>query len=127
MWKGRRVFIVFDSDVADNTNVQDAESRLAGQLKNQGAVVKVVRLPTGTDGEKVGLDDFLVAHSVDDLHKLINEAEQPAEIDPAVARILASQIDAYPTAAEFIKHVVHQDGIDTLRFWRDEFWGWTGE
>ena len=126
-WKGRRVFIVFDSDIADNSSVQDAESRFAQQLKHHGAIVKVVRLPGGPDGEKVGLDDFLMVHQVDELHKLIAEADDPAPIDPAVTRIKAAKLDTYPTAIEFLKQVAHKDGIDTLKFWRDEFWAWDGE
>ena len=66
-WKRRPVFIVFDSDVARNEDVQNAEARLAKHLIDRGAVVRVVRLPDGPAGEdgqpaKMGLDDFLVAH-----------------------------------------------------------------
>jgi hypothetical protein len=43
-WKGRRVFINFDSDISEKPEVQDAESRLAAQLQKRGAIVKVVRL-----------------------------------------------------------------------------------
>ena len=44
-WRGRRVFICFDSDIADKPEVQDAESRLACLLTARGAIVRCVRLP----------------------------------------------------------------------------------
>ena len=44
-WRGREVRIVFDSDITENGNVADAEARLAKQLLNRGAKVKVARLP----------------------------------------------------------------------------------
>jgi putative DNA primase/helicase len=66
-WKGRTVYIVFDSDAATNPRVRMAEWHLALALVAHGAVVKVIRMPPGEPGQdrkpaKVGLDDFLVAH-----------------------------------------------------------------
>ncbi|MSR59247.1 MAG: DUF3854 domain-containing protein [Planctomycetaceae bacterium] len=62
---GRLCRIIFDSDAADNPQVQNAETRLAKMLTARDAVVKIVRLLGGiadADGktEKVGLDDYLV-------------------------------------------------------------------
>src|SRR5262249_46568152 len=66
-WRGRGVYIVFDSDIITNPKVRTAEQRLAGELRRRGARVMAVRLPPGLAGAKVGLDDYLVAHSVETL------------------------------------------------------------
>lgn len=58
---GREVRIVFDSDAASNDKVRAAESALAVELTRRGARVRVLRIPAGPKGEKVGLDDFLAA------------------------------------------------------------------
>ncbi len=55
----REIFVVFDSDVMTKENVQLALERLVGALEARGATVKVVYLPD--DGQKVGVDDYLVA------------------------------------------------------------------
>ena len=78
-WRGRSVFVVYDSDVATNPKVRLAEHGLAAELQRRGASVKAVRLPGGPTGSKVGLDDYLLTHSVEALCAL-----EPVEIlDPA--------------------------------------------
>ncbi|ARU43045.1 hypothetical protein CCB81_02325 [Armatimonadetes bacterium Uphvl-Ar2] len=57
--EGREVRIVFDSDAATNRQVRQAEESMAEFLREQGARVKIIRLPCGTNG-KVGLDDYFV-------------------------------------------------------------------
>lgn len=49
VWQKRTVFICFDSDAATNPNVMDAESALATELCSRGAVVKIIRLPEGSE------------------------------------------------------------------------------
>jgi len=73
-WRDRRVIVVYDSDVWTNDNVREALRRLVGELENRGADVHVVLLPPGPDGEKVGLDDYLVAHGEEKLTALIDQA-----------------------------------------------------
>lgn len=64
----RVVYIVFDSDVMTKRPVHGALSRLKTFLESRGAHVRVIYLPAGPGGTKVGLDDFFAAgHSVDDL------------------------------------------------------------
>ncbi len=77
VWKGRTVYICYDSDLAEKVEVRWAEWHLAETLMRHGANVRVVRLPSGPNGEKVGLDDYLVSHSAADLQKLLDVA-QPA-------------------------------------------------
>lgn len=59
-WKGRSVFIVYDSDAANNPKVMRAEEKLAAILITKGAIVTIVRLPNLIPGGKCGLDDFLL-------------------------------------------------------------------
>jgi hypothetical protein len=60
-WRGRRVVIVFDSDVAEKPEVQQAMLALAEQLVTLGASPETIKLAAGKNGEKQGLDDLLVA------------------------------------------------------------------
>src|SRR5260370_1903665 len=55
---GRNVYIVFDSDVTLKPQVHAALARLKAFLESRGARVRVVYLPPGTGGAKLGLDDF---------------------------------------------------------------------
>lgn len=74
-WENRDVYIVYDSDAVRNTQVCQAESALAEELTRQGALVKVVRLPDKDDGDKMGLDDYLVEFGAEALITLCTEAE----------------------------------------------------
>jgi hypothetical protein len=56
--EGRKVSICFDSDHLHNSNVQDAERRLAEHLITRGAKVWNTFLHDKPDGSKMGLDDF---------------------------------------------------------------------
>jgi hypothetical protein len=58
---GRDVYVVFDSDVMEKESVHMALARFVPVLRQRGARVRIVYLPPGTDGAKVGLDDFLAA------------------------------------------------------------------
>jgi AAA domain/Domain of unknown function (DUF3854) len=66
-WQRRTVYVVFDSDLATNPSVRDAEHALAQELRRRGAQPMAIRLPGGPAGEKVGLDDYLCTHSVEAL------------------------------------------------------------
>lgn len=58
---GRRVFIVFDSDVMTKSPVEYALRRLKTWLESRGANVLVIYLPAGPERAKVGLDDYLAS------------------------------------------------------------------
>jgi len=57
--KGREILIIFDSDAAANDSVLRAEKRLAQFLESRGGNVKILRVPPGIGGAKVGIDDFI--------------------------------------------------------------------
>jgi len=84
-WKERKVYIVFGSDVMSKPNVQGALRRLTEHLRRKSAQVSHVYLPTGPNGEKVGVDDFLAAgHTVEELRQLAadptSQVVKPADL-----------------------------------------------
>ena len=65
---GRLIYIVFDSDVMTKISVYQALARLKAFLESRHADIRLIYLPAGPGGAKVGLDDFFAAkHTVDDL------------------------------------------------------------
>jgi putative DNA primase/helicase len=130
VWKGRNVFIVFDSDVGRNEQVQDAESRLAKHLTDCGAIVRVVRLPDGPPGDdgkptKMGLDDFILAQGPSGLQKLLNSAHEPEALTGAELKEDANKIDPCKEIETYLK-LSERDGVPRLRFWNDEWFLWHG-
>jgi hypothetical protein len=96
-WAAREVSIVYDSDISSKPDVARAERHLAAALASVGARVKLVRLPPGPDGAKVGLDDYLLAHTPDELRALVAAAQtfDPRADAPAKA-------ERPPSAAEVL-------------------------
>lgn len=70
-WQGRTVVITFDSDSQTNPSVQKAQAALAVELSARGAHVRIPTLPPGPNGEKVGLDDYLVIHTAEEFQALV--------------------------------------------------------
>jgi len=79
-WKGRSVYIVFDSDISIKRNVKQAEIRLSIQLINRGANVLSVRLRNNEDGTKNGLDDYLVRYGSEAFHELVKSAQPTLDV-----------------------------------------------
>jgi len=103
---GRLVLLCFDSDAASNPHVYRAERDLATFLINRfGARVSIKRLPPGPNGVKVGLDDFLLTHTVeqfwdlpevDSRLELGTSASSPSDWpDPAVLGDELPAVDAF--------------------------------
>lgn len=63
---GRTVRIAFDSDVMEKSAVYAALVRLCAFLKQRGAQVEMIYLPSGPGGTKIGLDDFFAAGQTKD-------------------------------------------------------------
>ncbi|WP_413935150.1 AAA family ATPase [Nitrospira sp. BLG_1] len=63
-WAGRKVYLVFDSDIRENEEVRRAETALAEELARRQATVFAIRLPD-QGGTKVGLDDFLATDGLE--------------------------------------------------------------
>ncbi|MBA3312615.1 MAG: phage/plasmid primase, P4 family [Planctomycetota bacterium] len=126
-WKGRKVYIAFDSDRETNKNVRDAEARLAAILTRRGAIVRIAVLPPAADGSKQGLDDFLVNVGAAAFRKLLDHAEEP-DPEPAVnAKLPAKSIDSMPEARRLLDaHGRDKSRRLTLRHHHESFYQHTG-
>ena len=69
----RRAILAFDSDVTTKLAVAKALCALAEYLTYRGARVEYLNLPD--DGEKCGLDDYLMGHTVEDLWRLVKPVQ----------------------------------------------------
>lgn len=128
-WRGRRVYIAFDSDAVDKPQVADAERVLAAKLAAMGAVVRVIRIPAGpagADGEpaKRGIDDFLVASGPAALHRLREQADDPEPPQSGDGKAAANSLDPAEAARAFLE-TGKVDGLCRLRFHRGEFLLWS--
>lgn len=76
VWQDRRVYIVYDSDVRAKLPVRQALLALSEQLHQRGARPYEVILEAQDDGQKQGLDDFLLAQGVRALAQLMIDAPE---------------------------------------------------
>jgi Domain of unknown function (DUF3854)/Family of unknown function (DUF5906) len=72
---GRECVVCFDSDAASNPDIRRAEVYFANELGKLGAHVAIARLPQSESGEKVGMDDYLLAAGVEALIAVLDAAE----------------------------------------------------
>jgi hypothetical protein len=78
-WRGRPLFLGFDSDVSRKDGPRLAIAKLAGLLRAQGAEVFQTAIPPAPDGSKQGLDDLLARYGATALTALLQSPEtQPA-------------------------------------------------
>ncbi len=89
-WSGRDVRIVFDSDVMQKPEVRKALERLTEILQRKGAHVSAVYLPGGRDN-KVGVDDYLREHTVEELETLVDAPRPQAQPAPPVIELLEDE------------------------------------
>lgn len=109
-WAGRNVFLVFDSDIQTNEDVQRAEEALAQELARRRATVYAIRLPGGSQRHsKVGLDDYLVNHSVSDFRRLDQEklADRPTPLGISFIDFLSKE---FPPADVLVEGLLASDG-----------------
>ena len=65
-----KAVIVPDSDVWTRPDLLQPVFALGKELEGRGAKVAVLKLPSGSDGTKVGLDDYLCANSLEAFRSL---------------------------------------------------------
>ena len=127
-WNGRTVYIAFDSDAAENENVQVNERLLATALAQRGASVRIVRFPPGPvngDGKphKQGLDDYLVAHGTSAFHALLAAASDPEQVAADELKQHAANLEPCNEAREYLE-TGKVDGTYRLRWWRGAYHLW---
>jgi hypothetical protein len=87
-WKGRKVFLCYDSDAAENPNIQAAESRLAGELSTKRkALVFLTRLEHAEDGSKQGIDDLILHEGEDAFEAALRASYQIKKSDAHVLKL----------------------------------------
>src|SRR5262249_26728393 len=84
-WYERETVIVPDSDVWTRWDVVQAVFGLGKELEGRGAKVGVLKLPSGSDGTKAGLDDYPCAHSLDVFNALPRLALKHATFNQTTA------------------------------------------
>jgi len=90
-WDGRRVYIVFDSNVHTNSKVAAARRRLSAELTQLGAQVYWVNLPKPDEGSNInGVDDLLAASGPETVLDLFQRSEPAASnaVEPSQAQKL---------------------------------------
>jgi len=123
----RKVHVCFDSDLIAKVEVRAALRRLGDFLKSRGATVKVVVLPAGDGGSKIGLDDFfasggtveqLLARSLDELPRLEQEFDTSQTyqsspqgliyLKPVQGAFVPVQLTNFD--ARIVSEITHDDG-----------------
>lgn len=96
-WRGRTVVVAFDSDAATNPRVAKALEAMARFLRDRNASVRYLHLPTGINGKKQGIDDYLGSgRTLVDVRALIINPPDPALPDP-VSQAWTGHLDRTPT------------------------------
>jgi hypothetical protein len=92
---GRLVRIVFDSDVVTKKQVRRALERLTRWMASKDAAVSIAYLPA--TGKKVGVDDYLLDHSLQDLEQLLRPAgeQQPKQAVAAAVTNIPLKVNEY--------------------------------
>lgn len=114
-WKGRTVFIAYDSDALINPNIVRAENRLADALTAEGALPRIVRLPhVALKGDKTGLDDYLMAKDASSLIHLATTGAEEYEKAAAIHK-LAEEV-VYIKEPDIVYELATGFKMDSTRF-----------
>ncbi len=118
----RLVYLVFDSDYAENSSVFKALKELTGFLESKGATVKICYLPTGENGEKVGADDYLAKnHKLEDIIALAGTAVEALVKTPVKKQAFTYdgliQLEQADFAARIAEVTTRDDGKDLKKFY----------
>ena len=89
---GRKIVLAFDSDVTRKDTVQRQLAELKRYLESRDAIVRVLYLPDGPDGEKTGLDDFFArGGTVETLRDHISDELRPTDKQRKKAEKIAAK------------------------------------
>lgn len=73
--RGRKVIILFDSDIEDNISVDKAATDIGNWTRKRGARPHRCTLHSEPNGAKNGADDFLIRHGAQALDDLLEAAD----------------------------------------------------
>lgn len=114
VWQSRQVVLVFDSDPDPKPEVAAALARLARTLEERGAIVRAITLPAEA-GRKVGLDDYLVAHTAEAFAALPQEeigiASELVKMNAELAYIIDIGCAYAPATRQFYRDRNHLVGM----------------
>ena len=113
-WATREVPIIFDSDRAEKPRVQAAEQRLADELVMRGAIVRQTQLPPGKDGKKIGIDDYLLTHTRQELEALVwstPPAKGTYELPITLTELMAK---SYPATEYVLRDYILKGEVNLL-------------
>jgi putative DNA primase/helicase len=111
-WSGRRVYILFDTNVHSNPKVAHARNNLAQELAGRGAEVLLVDL--AEEPGVNGIDDFLAKHGPEPALKLFEQA-RPFDPNERLARLHYTDL-----GNEQAFEILH--GNDFLHNWTSKQW-----
>lgn len=108
-WKALKLqpIILFDSNINDNWDVQQACSRLAAKIyEYTGCKAQLLRLPKKPDGVDQGFDDFCDEHNAQEIRDFL--ARPTEEIAISEIELLKLQLNNEVCVVRGISRVVHQ-------------------
>ncbi|MDA2918731.1 DUF3854 domain-containing protein [Desulfobacterota bacterium AH_259_B03_O07] len=126
-WQGRDVYIVFDNDVMEKSQVKQALEVLTEHLRRKEANIYHILIPFN-NGKKVGVDDFLLDHSIEELlsHSIKQELSKVQSgptygiddhgylyrekfVNGANIPVRLSNFDA-----RIVKEIIEDNGVETI-------------
>jgi hypothetical protein len=79
-WQGRKVTILFDTNVRNNDSVQAARRELTNELRKRGATVFWFYWPEDTPEKVNGIDDLVGSWGVERVRPLLSSSARPCKI-----------------------------------------------
>jgi len=108
-WEGKKINLLYDSDITPGHRAYDAFPRLGEQLYSRGAKeVRILTLPSLSKTEKTGLDEYLIAkgsQGLEDLQKIRDRAEPYLPIRAGALRY-AERLIKYESLEDKLKATV---------------------
>jgi len=124
-WKGRKVSILYDTNVADNESVQAARNGLTVELQKAGGILSWFSWPEGVPKQVNGIDDLVGQWGADVVRPLIMERMRP--VKPSVPEVRSSTREFKVISDDHYRLIIPHLGItldiDHLRREHHELYG----
>lgn len=113
---GKTMILGFDSDSRTNSQVMRALHRLTQMLRDRGADVRWAIPPTGEDGQKNGIDDYLASFPEADRLQAFKDLIAEPDEDPLLSAPMSDAGNAERLAHQFAGLVHHVPGVGWHQF-----------